>query len=80
MSLPKRQYTVSLLFPTPQMANMGKLKKENCVGVYNTELVTDSQRHVAMEAHRTVILMLDPLWQDQQIETKFQSQKESGEN
>lgn len=56
MSLPKRQYTVDMLFPTPQMANSGKLKQEKCVGVHNIELVTDSQTHVAMEAHRTVTL------------------------
>lgn len=56
MRLPKRQYTVGMLFPTPQMANMEKLKQEKCVGVHNTELVTDSQTHVALEAHKIVTL------------------------
>lgn len=49
MNLPKTQYTVGMLFPTPLMANMRKLKQEKCVGVHNTEAVTDSQTHVAME-------------------------------
>lgn len=44
---------LSLIFLTPQMVNMRKLK-EKCMGVRSTELVTAGQTHVDVEVRKTV--------------------------
>lgn len=61
MRLPKRQYTVGMLFPTPQMANMEKLKQEKCAGVHNTELVTEQSNPCGSGGPQNSHTHLDPL-------------------
>ena len=56
MGLHKRQDTLGLVFPTPQMVNIEKLKQEKCVGMHNIELMTTGHTQVALEAQKIVIL------------------------